>query len=247
VIKIILILLFLNISISQYSYACVKNSPYIIGVQAIDYSPHYNFIEKNMPSYFSNFIQWVENKTQCKFIIKALPIKRLNIAFSQQSSIDFIYPDNTNWHTTSDKRIYSNTIALALGGTIVRPENANLTLEEFNTLAIPSGFTPVAWLALQKKHQINIHETANAKSALLMTIYQRADGADVEYNVANHLIAKHQYQPLVLAKNLPFTPTSFHISTFNHPEVLNIINKLIKTYPDEIRKLKKQVSLIESL
>jgi len=242
-----LLLLASLLVVSKNTNACPQKSPYVIGVQAIDYSPHYNFIEQNTPNYFGNFIQWVESKTQCKFLFKILPIKRLNLTFNPRSNLDFIYPDNATWHTESDQRIYSHAIALALGSTMVKPENINLTLENFNILAIPSGFTPAAWLNLPPKYPITIHETVNAKSALLMTIYQRADGADVEYNVANYLIKKYHYNPLVLAKHLPFSPTTFHISTFNHPKLLTLINQLITAYPDEINQLKAQVNLHESL
>jgi hypothetical protein len=188
VIKTLRIFCLLYFFINNAAYACNVNKVYVIGVQAIDYSPHYNFIDGNSPNYFALFINWLESKSQCKFIIKSLPIKRLNLAFNAQSNIDFMYPDNSNWHDIADHRIYSQPIALALGGTMVNPQDKALPISQFKKLAVPLGFTPVAWLALQKHYPIEIHETANAKAALLMTIHQRANGADVEYNVAKYLI-----------------------------------------------------------
>lgn len=246
--SICLFLVVLNTS----AYACNKKT-YTIGVQNIDYRPHYSFVESNNESFFGDFVDWLKQKTGCQFKIISLPIKRLNLAFEQQQAIDFIYPDNPNWHQANPavqakkSRFYSSTITTALGGTMVKQANQNITLPNFSILAIPRGFTPVAWLPLKQQYPIKFREVTNAKAALLMVQANRATGADIEYNVAQYLIKRHQLAPMVLANNLPFTPTGFHLSTFKQVEMIKHISELIKENQSEINKIKKKFNLIEKI
>jgi polar amino acid transport system substrate-binding protein len=232
------------------AYACNKKM-YTIGVQAIDYSPHYNFVTTGSANFFNEFVVWLRQKTGCNFTILPLPIKRLNLGFEQQKIIDFIYPDNPNWHNTSPlkkdepQRIYSPAIATALGGTMVNKSNKNISLEAFSVLAFPRGFTPVAWLPLQKKYQVAFREVTDGKAALLMVQTGRVDGADIEYNVAQYLVNKHKLTPMVLAKNLPFTPTGFHLSTFTQSAMMDTITELVINNQTDINQMKQKVRLLE--
>lgn len=233
------------------AFSCDKKT-YTIGVQAIDYSPHYNFVTANRENFFNEFVVWLRLKTGCDFQILPLPIKRLKLAFEQQKGIDFIYPDNPNWHNSPQlkqeytQRIYSSAIATALGGTMVKEANKNTSLTEFSVLAIPRGFTPVAWLPLQQKYNVTFREVTDAKAALMMVQTGRVDGADIEYNVAQYLIKKYKLTPMALANNLPFTPTDFHLSTLTQQEMMNTINGLVTNNKTDINKMKQKVKLLEN-
>jgi len=241
----------LSLIIFPVQVSACASTPYTVGVENIDYSPHYNFSTPDGQSFFHEFIHWLKQKTGCKFKIIPLPIKRLNLVYEEEGSIDFIYPDNPNWHQTSlvakegEQRIYSPEIVTALGGTMVTESNKNMPLSEFSMLAIPRGFTPIAWLPLQSHYQFTIREVSDAKAALLMVQAGRADGADVEYNVAQYLIKKHKLSPMVLANNLPYTPTGLHLSTFDQLEMMETITKLILENQAEIQEIKKNFNLLE--
>jgi len=230
--------------------ACDKKN-YTIGVQSIDYTPHYNFTTSDRLNFLNEFIIWLELKTQCKFTILSLPIKRLNFTFEEQQTIDFIYPDNPNWHDISPseetgiQRVYSPSIAVALGGTMVTEANKYISIAQFNTLAIPRGFTPVAWLPLKAQKKVNFREVSDAKASLLMVQTGRVDGADIEYNVAQYLIKKHKLLPMVLADNLPFIYTDFHLSTFTQLDMMKTITELVNNHQIEIKEMKKKVRLLE--
>ncbi|GHF94322.1 hypothetical protein [Thalassotalea marina] len=242
------------VSISLPSIACEK-VPYKVGVQSIDYSPHYNGEHPNKETFFKLFIAWVSNKTGCKFEVINLPIKRLYLEF-ESDSFDLMYPDNPAWHSNSssdeqtaplDTRLYSPKIATALGGTMVKPEHENIKLESFRVLVFPRGFSPIAWYPLQESHAIEFKEVTDAAAALMMVDAGRATGADIEYNVARHLAKEHHYTALVLAKNLPFTPTGFHLSTIKHPKLMATISQLIDEHPQELSAMRKKAGLIENL
>lgn len=218
---------------------------FVIGVEAIAYSPHYNFVEQEQPNFFGGFVEWLSKRTECKFEVRALPIKRLKSEYQQNKSIDFIYPDNPNWHSESDNahRHYSNSIVLALGSTIVLKENAEMKIEQFKRLTFPRGFSPVAWYKF--KESVTFTETFSALAALQMVAVNRVDGADVEYNVAQFLMAQSNIENLVMAKNLPFTPTKFYLSTYTETTLLALINQKMQQFPEEISRLKKQAGLTE--
>lgn len=220
---------------------------FVIGVEAIAYSPHYNFVEREQPNFFGDFVEWLAKQTKCKFEVKALPIKRLKSEYQQGKSIDFIYPDNPRWHSESNNALsyYSDSIVLALGGTIVIKENAEMKIEQFKHLAFPRGFSPVAWYKFREN--VTFTETFSALAALKMVLANRVDGADVEYNVAQFLMAQGNIDNLVMAKNLPFTPTKFYLSTYTETALLALINQKMQQFPDEISQLKKQAGLTEKV
>lgn len=231
---------------------CDPSKRYVIGVEQIDYSPHYNFVTETTQNFFAEFVVWLNQKSACQFIIKALPIKRLQAEYLNTNKIDFIYPDNPNWHngnseTVSMKREYSAPLITALGGTMVKLSHQHITLETFKKLAFPRGFTPVAWFPFVDKHHISFTETSNALSALMMVSTGRVDGADIEYNVAKYLINKHELETLVLANQLPFTPTKFHLSTIREPELLGHISSLITQHTSDLNAIKTSLNIIEAL
>jgi len=224
---------------------CLSATPLIVGVQSIAYSPHYDFVSDKQEGYFNDLIKWLEEKTQCTFLIRPLPIKRLKLSLRYQH-IDFMYPDNPTWNKTFDiDRYYSVPVTTALGGTMVKQSNENTKLHAFNRLAFPRGFTPVAWYQLEDGAHIKFTEVSSVLATLKMVLTNRADGADIEYNVANYLVTKHKLEPLVLAKNLPFTPTHFHLSTYRQTTIMQQINQLISTNPEVISKLKNKHGIIE--
>ena len=75
---------------------------------------------------------------------------------------------------------------------MVKPSNANLDMAKFNTLAVPRGFTPIQWFKLQGRYDFNIVEVSTAWDALNMVLLGRADGADIEFNVANALMKEKE-------------------------------------------------------
>jgi len=247
---ILFLAVFCNVTMAQQ---CDPKKEYVIGVQAVDYSPHYNFVQTDKANFFGEFVNWLKTKTQCNISILALPIKRLKIEFEKSNNIDFIYPDNPNWHKQSDntvqlnKRYFSSPLTLALGSTIVSQENENITLDDFNTLAFPRGFTPVAWYQYVKQYNINFVETTNAYAALKMLELKRVDGADIEFNVAQYLIKEHKMSAMVMAKHLPFSPTGFHLSTIKEKLLLEHISHLINKHQDEINHLKSKYNIVETI
>ena len=115
----------------------------------------------------------------------------------------------------------------------------------FSSLAFPRGFTPIAFYPLRKKHYIDFIEVSNAYAAYMMVVNKRATGGDIEYNVAQHIMKKHKLPPLVLADNLPFTLTNFHLMAREANEFTTQIFSLIQENKEELAQLRKKAKLLE--
>lgn len=242
--------LFLCLLAASFSASSCPKKSYSIGIQAMDYSPHYNGDDLTQPTFFNDFITWLSKKTDCTFEIVPLPVKRLTNAL-ERKKIDFIYPGNPDWHqenkeNNNNKYWYSPTIAFGLGGTMVLPANQKMMPASFASLAFPRGFTPIAFYPLRKKHYIDFIEVSDAYAAYMMVVSKRATGADIEYNVAQHTMAKHKLPPLALADNLPFTLASFHLMAQESNEFTRHISSLIQENPEQLTLLRKNAKLLES-
>ena len=128
------------------------------------------------------------------------------------------------------------------------PANKQITLDRFRTLAVIHGFTPTAWLALHGQHRFKLYEVPNAVSAVNLVLRGQLDGADVEYNVAQHILRQQQQEgALVVAQNLPMTRVAFHLSSIRHPQVLQQFNHFLLSHQAEITALKQKYQLSDSL
>ena len=98
------VVLMLTLLVTSFPALSCQKESYTIGIEALDYSPHYNGDDLSEPTFFKDFILWLSAKTNCQFEIIPLPIKRLTGELDR-NKLDFIYPGNPNWHPeNSEKR-----------------------------------------------------------------------------------------------------------------------------------------------
>lgn len=222
---------------------------FTVGVQDIDYSPHYDARFDKKKGYIFDLLALFEKRNNVKFVYISLPNKRLKQRFFERRDLDLIYPLNPSWlNPDIDQRglMFSSPITKIIGGTMVMPKNKKLTMDKFSTLAVPRGFTPIEWYKLQGKYDFNIVEVANAWDALNMVMLGRADGADIEFNVANVLLAKKQQaNQLVLGEYLPISQIHFFMASYRHHFLIKKFDKFTLEQKDAITQLKQEYGLIE--
>lgn len=130
------------------------NSPlraenYVIGIEQIDYYPHYDFSRRQQRGYFVDLIQLFSEKTGHQFKFMPLPVKRLYQ--SANSGIDLIYPDNPLWLQYNEPGI-------------AKSFSAPVVTDEF------SGYSKtIAWID-QKDYKVLKVEYYDKKNALLKTL-----------------------------------------------------------------------------
>jgi len=225
----------------------LRADSYVIGIEQIDYYPHYDFSNNKQRGYFFDLIQLFSEKSGHRFKFMPLPVKRLYQ--SAKSDIDFIYPDNPLWQQYNEPGIdksFSAPVIFTLGSTLVKPELQHISLEQFRSLAVIHGFVPTKWLALKDRYKYRMVDVPDVASALGLVLKGRLDGANIEYNVAQHYLRTIAAQDqLVIAEQLPFTQLPFLLSTVKHPQLLAQFDQFLIEHAGQIAALKRKYQLQE--
>lgn len=222
---------------------------FTVGTEDLNFYPHYDFTATDSRGFANEVLRLFAATHGYQFSFQPLPVKRLY--HELDNLVDFIYPDNPNWakyQNSQASRLFSDPVIYNLGSTMVLPENQHIHLTQFRTLAVIHGFTPTAWLSLRDKYRFKLYEVPNAVSAINLVLRGQLDGADVEYNVAQHILREQQQEgALVVARQLPVTRVSFHLSTKRHPQVLQQFNRFLLSHQAQIDALKLKYQLTDSL
>ena len=222
-----------------------------LGVADSNYYPHHDFENNQTRGYIYDVLALFQAASDYHLVYEPLPIKRLKYRFFDKKDIDLYYPYNPNWHKPTESKQtlqYSAPVVSILGGTMVLKENVGRGLKHFHALSVPRGFTPIEWFELQRDNKVNIVEVASASDALLMVLKGRVDGADVEFNVAQHLMNKLGFHnKLAMDPELPLSIVDFHIVTLKHQAFIEEFNTFLTENPTLIRSLKRKYGLRESL
>lgn len=232
-------------------FACATGAkPLTVGIQNIHYYPHYDFSGQQASGYIYDLLELFAANSQYEFIYVPLPIKRLQHELLNTHQVDLMYPDNPRWavhQKNTEIRHFSPRLVNILGGTMVLSKNQDQRLSEFETLSVPRGFTPVEWLKIQHQNRVQMVEVGDGLSALKMVLLGRADGADVEFNVATHILKSiGQSNQLSLAPHLPYSETGFHLSTVHYAQVMVDLEKFLYENQAEVKDLKQKYALIET-
>ncbi|MBU2511038.1 hypothetical protein KJ966_06860 [bacterium] len=231
------------------TFASAENREFIVGVENIEYYPHYDFTKENK-GVAKRILDLFAQSKNYHFKYRPLPVKRL---FSEFVSLelDFKYPDHPLWQKEIKKNvkvIYSKPVVNIVAGTMVLPENVGRGIDSFKTLGTVLGFTPFHWADLIESKKIIIHEDTDVGRLLLQALMGRIDGADVELSVANyHLRLLDKQGALLMDPNLPHLIASFHLSTVTHPDIIKELNLFLMQNSSKIAKMKRQFYIRESI
>lgn len=219
----------------------------VVGIEQIDYYPHYDFSAGKRRGFFYDLMQLFGKTKGYQIRFEPLPVKRLYQEAS--SGIDLVYPDNPAWQkylVAGNQKTFSEPVIYTLGSTIVLPKNQHIALEQFHSLAVIHGFTPYRWLALQEKYKFTLVDVPDTASALGLVLKGRVDGASIELNVANEYLRRvGQPGALVAADTLPFSELPFLLSSVHRPELIAEFNLFLKKHHRDIQQLKQKYQLVE--
>lgn len=220
---------------------------YKIGTQNFDYSPQYNFISPKDKGFAWAVLEAFAKQHDIHFEYVPLPLRRLQDEL-KRGSIDFIYPDNARWLQGEDPhpsdKTFSRALIMATYGTMVHQRREGMGTENFRSVAFPKGFSPTKWRILLKQKTLHLVETSTPELALKMVLRDRADGADIEYNVTQFILDKiGQPGKLVLDETLPITVVGFRLSTLRHKSLIEKLNIFLADNQALIRNLKKQYGM----
>ena len=224
-----------------------KQKTYVVGAQNISYYPHYDFRTDKNRGYAWALLEEFAASEGIQFVYIALPIKRLQVAL-KKDVVDFAYPDNPKWtsqeNNSAVQKHFSQPLAIAMGSTIVKTENLGHRLDQFTSLAVPFGFTPVKWLNRIERNKVKLVQVKDADAALELVMLGRVSGADVEYHVANYQLQQSSILTgLTMDPGLPYDVVGFRLSSYRHPELLQKLDSFIKRSESKLNELKKRYNL----
>lgn len=218
-----------------------------VGVQQLDYYPHYDFSAGNKRGYFAELMRLFGRSTGYQIRFVPLPVKRLYQELAD--GLDLVYPDNPAWPNMPepDKKVFSDPVVFSLGSTLVLPAHAHFSLHEVRSVALIHGYTPTKWLAASQQFRFEMVDVADTGAALRLVLKGRVDATPVELNVAQAWLAQQQQAgALVVAPQLPFTQLPFLLSTIQRPELIAQFNQFQLKHAAEIAALKKRFALQEN-
>jgi len=220
---------------------------YSIGVENIDYYPHYAFGHRKS-SFSKELLELFFKQENIKIKFVPLPIKRFNQWYTKDK-IDFKYPDNAEWRTNDSSRfkiIYSDIVISYIAGTVVLNSNANLSTENIKKLGTITGFHPTLWINRINKKETKLVEDNNVISVMRLLIHGIVDGINLDYSVINfHLKQIDKEKLLIMNESLPHKKTNFHLSTVKYPKVIKKFNVFLKNNEALIKRLKNKHGIID--
>ncbi len=228
--------------------ALTQDNTFVIGVENIDYSPHYQYENGEYSGYARDLFDAFAAARGYVFKYRALPVNRLFSCFLEKQTVDFKYPDNPNW--SADMRegktvVYSQAVQHYIEGAMVLPQRKGMGLEHFEKLGTVLGFTAWDYLDLINAGKVELIETSSTLAVIEMTLRGRVDGAYLEVDVADYTLEHVLKQPgaLVFDPGLPYTESAFFLATITYPEVIVDFNEFLNEEQERVNELRDKHGL----
>lgn len=217
---------------------------FIIGVENIDYFPIYQYSDNRYTGAAAVIIDRFAQLNDHSITYRAFPLTRLN-TYYLNGTIDFRFPDNPLWlqkPKTGYDIHYSSAVIDFIDGVMVKPKNLSKGKASLKQLGIVRGFTPWDYLGDIKAGNILLNETNSILSLLKLTSLERYDGAYLNIDIARHHQANAQDSPeqLVFDPELPYTQSSYSLSSYKYPNVIEQFNQFLIEQKDWIKTVKEK-------
>ncbi|MBF0442572.1 MAG: transporter substrate-binding domain-containing protein [Oligoflexales bacterium] len=223
-----------------------KNKTFTIGVEDIDYYPHYKSEKGVYSGYAEEVLTKFAKSRGYDFKYVPLPVTRLFRNFLTTQEVDFKYPDNPYWSAEmrKSKVYYSKSVVDYKEGVAVLPKNQGKGLTSLKKMGIVHGFTAFEYLDKIKAGEIKVEENDSFSGLLQQAVRERIDGAYSEVGVLNYFNKEVFKKPvLVFDDSLPHLQSSFFLSSIKYPEVIEEMNKFLVEEKKFVEEMKRKYSL----
>ncbi len=216
-------------SLSIYTLA----NPLIIGVEDLAYMPYSEVrsidatqgVKRIYMGYFKELLQDFKRSQGVNLEYKPLEVDKLYDEFYAKK-IDLKIPDNPLWQETKKKKLrekiyYSDPITTFTDGLLSLKRNAQVKV--FGTI---EDFTPWKYQKMIQAKKMKLIEYKSLDK-LITAVYQ----GDIDAAYFNIKVAKFydKDKKLVFMEQMPATTSTYHISSFKHPDIIKEFNKYLKT------------------
>lgn len=217
---------------------------YTVGVENIEYYPHYNFKDGEYTGYGRAVLDAFAKAKGYTFDYRALPVARLFANFVS-GDLDLKYPDNEMWSADMKKGqtvAYSSPVVAYVDGISVLPGRVGKGVDSFKVLGMVRGFTAWEWLDRIDAGTVKVQENNSFGALIEQTLRERVDGAYGNVAVVAWRLENQLKQPgaLVFDPGLPHTRSSYRLSSIKHPNVIKEFDAWVAANADTVAKLKAE-------
>jgi hypothetical protein len=124
---------------------------------------------------------------------------------------------------------------------MVLPEKKGTGLEALKVLGTIMGFTAWDYLDMAANSKVAIHENSSFAGLVAQVKKGRVDGAYLNPVVCNYRL--NNSKDLVFDDGLPHTKSSYQLSSFKYPTIIDEMNEFIKKNAAMIQKLKEKYGI----
>lgn len=218
---------------------------FVIGVEAIDYFPLYDFDHANneKDSFGRELLTDFFTQAGYKFKFLPLPIKRFD-KWLIEKDIDFKFPDNIRWRQDEREKLeikFSGPIVELVAGSYVIESNQTMTREQVKKIGTITGFYPTLWVEDLKTGRVKLVEENNPIGIVRHLERGNVDLLNLDINVIEHNLKRlGSGKRAVLNTNLHHETFTYHLSTIHHQKILAEFTQYLSENKDKIENLKKK-------
>lgn len=222
---------------------------FAIGVEDLQYFPlHATNKGGEFSGYAREVLDAFAKQRGYTFRYVPLPINRLYVAFLQERSVDFKYPDNPKWKTqlrASLPMAYSTPLVVSDEGALVLPHRVGRPLARIKSLGTVLGFTPWPYLTAIESKAIVPAVDDTLVGLLRLALSERIDAVYANVDVANYVLAEKLNAPgaLVLDPGLPHARSDFSLSSMRYPKVVTEFDAFLWREHALLRQLRSKYGL----
>lgn len=234
-------------AIISYASTMAHADTLVIGVEDINYLPIYQYSNGEYTGAASEILTKFATLNNHTITYKEFPVTRLN-KYYLNGTVDFRFPDNGYW--IQDQKAgydikYSTPVIDFIDGVMITPANKDKGIANLKTLGTVRGFTAWDYLNLLKEGAITIKEANTLHSLIKLTSVNRYDGAYFNIDVAKYYLKNTLDSPdlLIFDPTLPYTQSSYSLSSFKHPEIIEQFNQFLITEAKWIKGIKEKYAL----
>lgn len=218
---------------------------YTIGVEALDYYPHYRADAKGEFSGYARAVLDAFGKDAGhQFSYRALPVTRLYVEFTS-GAVDFKYPDNAFWGGDAKKGVkvlYSAAVTPYIDGLMVLPARVKAT--DIQTIGIVAGFTPFPYKEALAAKKHSLQERTSLDQVLKGVLVGRIDSAYVNIDVGRHALKTlGEDGKLQFNEAMPADRGNYHLSTIKHAPVLAAFDAWLQANGDRVKAMRREFGL----
>ncbi|MES2148289.1 MAG: transporter substrate-binding domain-containing protein [Pseudomonadota bacterium] len=238
------------ICVSALALGAGQPRTFTIGVEDLQYYPLHTIDAANeYRGYAREVLDLFAHQQGYQFHYVPLPINRLYLAFLQDGSVDFKYPDNPKWkpELRGARRVrYSAAVVTSEEGAMVLPRQRGRPFSQLRTLGTALGFTPWPYLSAIESKTVVLTTASGFDGLLRHALAAHLDAVYVNVDVANYLLAEAKLPgALVFDPGLPHARSDFSLATLRYPQVLAEFDQFLRREQVQLQKLRKKYGIEE--